>query len=259
MFDGAWNVRIPADTQTPLELSATLQRRSGDLRWLASGGATGSAGAQRSANGPIVAGVKDGRISLTVRDRQVNAQLRWDTERLGQAKVDFQTRLNPNRANSNSDVDLIDRWWPANTPIEGSAQAQVAPGGRVVHVCTTRLAHAMARSVPTPPSAARAPSPSGAATCRLTNWPCARWSTGLPSPTASCAPPSWASASRSTASACKARAGPSRAAHSKPPARPNGGPCRAASRGNPSLNSKPKPSACGCPTGWTAGSPCRAT
>ena len=129
VFDGAWNVRIPADTQTPLELSATLQRRSGDLRWLGSGGATGSAGAEAGANDPIVAGIKDGRISLTVRDRQVDAQLRWDTERLGQAKADFQTRLNPNRANSNSDADLIDRWWPVNTPMQGSAQARLPEVG----------------------------------------------------------------------------------------------------------------------------------
>jgi translocation and assembly module TamB len=128
VFDGAWNVRIPADTSTPLELSATLQRRSGDLRWLASSGTTTTGtGTETATNGTVVAGVKDGRISLTVRDRQVEAQLRWDTERLGQAKVDFQTQLNPK--GTNEDADLIDRWWPANTPIQGNAQARLPQVG----------------------------------------------------------------------------------------------------------------------------------
>ena len=127
VFDGAWNVRIPADTRTPLELSATLQRRSGDLRWLSGSGATGTPGTEAGGNGQIAAGVRDGRISLTVRDRQVDAQLRWDTAQLGQAKADFQTRLNPDRGNS--DADLIDRWWPANTPIQGSAQARLPQVG----------------------------------------------------------------------------------------------------------------------------------
>ena len=130
VFDGAWNVRIPADTRTPLELSATLQRRSGDLRWLATGGATSTApgtGSDSGANAPIVAGVRDGRISLTVRDGQVNAQLRWDTAQLGQAKADFQTRLDPN--GPSSEAGLIDRWWPANTPIQGSAQARLPQVG----------------------------------------------------------------------------------------------------------------------------------
>ena len=127
VFDGAWNVRIPADTRTPLELSATLQRRSGDLRWLSGSGATSTPGTEAGGNGQIAAGVRDGRISLTVRDRQVDAQLRWDTAQLGQAKVDFQTRLNPNGASS--EADLIDRWWPANTPIQGSAQARLPQVG----------------------------------------------------------------------------------------------------------------------------------
>ncbi|QCB48279.1 translocation/assembly module TamB domain-containing protein [Hydrogenophaga sp. PAMC20947] len=127
VFDGAWNVRIPADTRTPLELSATLQRRSGDLRWLGSSGTAGTPGTEAGASGPVAAGVKDGRISLTVRDRQVEAQLRWDTERLGQAKVDFQTQLNPNGANS--EADMVDRWWPAGTPIRGSAQARLPQVG----------------------------------------------------------------------------------------------------------------------------------
>ncbi len=124
VFDGEWSARIPADTQQPLSLSASLQRRSGDLRWTGGNGGGGNQSAAAS-NTAVVAGVKDGRLMLTVRDRQVSAQLSWETERLGQARASFATRLNPAEASLGKDAGLLDRWWPANTPIEGSASAQL--------------------------------------------------------------------------------------------------------------------------------------
>ncbi|GAA6141537.1 translocation/assembly module TamB domain-containing protein [Hydrogenophaga sp. 5NK40-0174] len=121
IFDGEWDVRIPTDTQVPMRLSASLQRRSGDLRW--TGGAHPAGTANSSA--PVVAGVKDGRLSLTLRDKLLSANLTWDTERLGTAKASFETRLNPVSGVASSDESLLDRWWPASTPIQGYANAQL--------------------------------------------------------------------------------------------------------------------------------------
>ncbi|AOW14634.1 hypothetical protein LPB72_05355 [Hydrogenophaga crassostreae] len=124
VFDGAWNVRIPADALTPLDLSATLQRRSGDLRWESTVSAS-SKGATPLATERITAGVKDARISLVVKDRKAQATLRWDTERLGQASAEFNTTL----TNGNGDAPFIDRWWPANSPLSGSAKASLPQVG----------------------------------------------------------------------------------------------------------------------------------
>lgn len=124
VFDGAWNVRIPADAATPMELSATLQRRAGDLRWDGSANSTTKAAATPSSE-RINAGVKDARISLIVRDRKAEALLRWDTEQLGQASAEFNTTL----ANGSGDGDFLDRWWPANAPLSGSAQASLPQVG----------------------------------------------------------------------------------------------------------------------------------
>ena len=124
VFDGAWNVRIPADALTPFELSATLQRRAGDLRWDSLAGAT-TKSASAAANERITAGVKDARISLVVRDRKAQALLRWDTDQLGQASAEFNTTL----ANGSADAPFLDRWWPANAPLSGSAQASLPQVG----------------------------------------------------------------------------------------------------------------------------------
>jgi translocation and assembly module TamB len=124
VFDGAWNVRIPADTLTSLDLSATLQRRSGDLRWDNPNPSSTKNGTPQT-NERIAAGVKDARISLVVKDRQAQAVLRWDTERLGQASAEFNTTL----SNGNADAPFIDRWWPATAPLSGSAQASLPQVG----------------------------------------------------------------------------------------------------------------------------------
>jgi translocation and assembly module TamB len=126
VLDGAWNVRIPADTSAPLDLSATLQRRSGDLRWSNLGFASSGASPNASADA-IAAGVKDARISLVVNNRQLQALLRWDSERLGQVSADAATTLSA--ANADATASLIDRWWPASTPIKGSANARLPEVG----------------------------------------------------------------------------------------------------------------------------------
>ncbi|HEY9095356.1 MAG TPA: translocation/assembly module TamB domain-containing protein, partial [Hydrogenophaga sp.] len=125
VFDGAWNVHLPTDAQSAIDLSATLQRRSGDLRW-ESGPATSPVAEQNGlTNERIPAGIKDARISLVIKDRKARAALRWDTERLGRADAEFSTSL----AQGRTDGALLDRLWPADTPISGTAQANLPEVG----------------------------------------------------------------------------------------------------------------------------------
>lgn len=126
VLDGEWDLRVPADTASPLTLSASLQRRGGDLRWQGNGSNNGSAISAEPGN-PVAAGMRDARISLNVKDREVQALLRWDTERLGQASADASSRLNPGGAAQNASA--LDRWWPATTPIRGTAQVRLPQVG----------------------------------------------------------------------------------------------------------------------------------
>lgn len=126
ILDGAWNLRVPADAAAPLALSASLQRRSGDLRWDSASLTPAQNGAAAPGSERIQAGVKDARVSLVVKDRKAHALLRWDTERLGQASAEFNTPLS-NGANANA--PFIDRWWPGNAPLSGSAQANLPQVG----------------------------------------------------------------------------------------------------------------------------------
>ena len=127
VFDGDWDLRVPADTASPLTLSAALQRRGGDLRWQDNGSVASATSGATAPGSPVTAGVKDARISLRVQDRELQALMRWDTERLGQARADASSRLNPGGANTNA--SLLDRWWPASTPISGTAQVRLPQVG----------------------------------------------------------------------------------------------------------------------------------
>ena len=131
VFDGAWNMHLPTNAQSEIDLSATLQRRSGDLRWesgLATAAATTLPNANAIGSERITAGIQDARISLVIKDRKARAALRWDTERLGQAKAEVNTTLAPGGPGS-PDGTLMDRWWPGNTPISGTAQASLPQVG----------------------------------------------------------------------------------------------------------------------------------
>ncbi|MEX1165258.1 MAG: translocation/assembly module TamB domain-containing protein [Hydrogenophaga sp.] len=128
VLDGAWNLRLPANASLPLELSATLQRRGGDLRWDSSSLAASPNAAAPPGGERIAAGVKDAHISLVVQERKAQALLRWDSERLGQAGAEFNTTLGTT-GDGNADAPLVDRWWPANTPLNGTAQVSLPQVG----------------------------------------------------------------------------------------------------------------------------------
>lgn len=125
VLDGSWKAHIPADTATPLELFASVQRRSGDVLWNSGTGAPPTASPAPLTSERIAAGVKDARIALVVKDRQAKALMRWDTERLGQASAEFNTPL----ASGSAQAPFLDRWWPANSPIQGTAKARLPEVG----------------------------------------------------------------------------------------------------------------------------------
>ena len=131
VLDGAWKVNLPAGTDTPVDISATLQRRNGDLRWENTTTPASPKDANPLTNERITAGIKDARISLVVTGPTAQATLRWDTERLGQASAEFNTTLrNGNHNSTGSDnTPLLDRWWSANAPLSGSAQAKLPQVG----------------------------------------------------------------------------------------------------------------------------------
>ena len=58
---------------------------------------------------------------------ELQALLRWDTERLGQASADASSRLNPGSAPANASA--LERWWPTSTPIRGTAQVRLPQVG----------------------------------------------------------------------------------------------------------------------------------
>ncbi len=116
VLDGDWDLRLPANPSAPFTLAAGLQRRSGDLRWNGGNGTPGE---------PLAAGVRDARLSLNVQDRRLQALLRWDTERLGQASADLTSAL----GGGADSTDALERWWPASAPLSGSAQVRLPQVG----------------------------------------------------------------------------------------------------------------------------------
>jgi translocation and assembly module TamB len=106
LFGGQWD----ASGGDTLRLRATLERTSGDLQVQTEG----------SNVGPIVAGVREARVSITADGDQLAANLRWDSERAGQAQAAISTRLQRQAAS----------WtWPADAPLSGTLEAKLPPVG----------------------------------------------------------------------------------------------------------------------------------
>ena len=129
VFDGSWDVLLPTagTSGAPLRLDAQLLRASGDLsvQTEPSGSGPTLAGATRA---PVQAGVRDARLILSAQGRTVNASLVWDSERLGQATAGVRTEFNAG-AQATPGVSLLDAWWPARSPIEGSFKATLPQVG----------------------------------------------------------------------------------------------------------------------------------
>ena len=132
LLDGQWQVSLPAANDQPPRLSVALQRRSGDLRW--AGGDAGptpierpSSANTRQPNRPLPAGIRDASLTMAIEDQTLQARLRWDTERLGQALAEFSSPLQ--RPGAGAAQNPVERWWPANSPIRGHAQVRLPEVG----------------------------------------------------------------------------------------------------------------------------------
>ncbi len=127
VFEGQWDVVIPTDTNTPLSLTIALQRSRGDLT-VQTDGSTNSNG-QR-----VQAGIEKAQLSISAQGNNVQASLRWASERLGQAAADVSTEITPRRppnpdGSSNGSSNTLNDWWPANATLRGSASAQLPQVG----------------------------------------------------------------------------------------------------------------------------------
>ena len=91
-----------------LQLRATLERSSGDLLLQTDDARLGT----------LRAGIGDARLLLTADGTQVDASLRWASERAGQAQARFNTRLTH---------DAQGWRWPLDAPLRGTLNAQLPP------------------------------------------------------------------------------------------------------------------------------------
>ncbi|WP_288254894.1 translocation/assembly module TamB domain-containing protein [uncultured Hydrogenophaga sp.] len=119
VFDGRWDLSLPAQASEPPRLSAQLQRRGGDL-------AVQTLGAfddPRANAYRVQAGVKTAELELRTEGRRVAASLRWDSERFGTASADFTSELGPPDATHGA-------WhWPEYAPLSGRVRASLPEVG----------------------------------------------------------------------------------------------------------------------------------
>ncbi len=119
VFDGRWDIDLPADaTRTPT-VDVLLARRSGDLL-VQTDGAFDEA---NTAVQRLPAGIRQAELRLTGQGRDLQARLRWQAERLGEASADLSTRLAPPDSEHGA-------WhWPASAPLQGRLQASLPQAG----------------------------------------------------------------------------------------------------------------------------------
>ena len=104
LLSGQW----AASGGESLQLRATLERSSGDLLLQTDDARLGT----------LRAGISDARLLLTADGTQVDASLRWASERAGQAQASFNTQLTH---------DAQGWRWPLNAPLRGTLSAQLPP------------------------------------------------------------------------------------------------------------------------------------
>ncbi|MDP1683612.1 translocation/assembly module TamB domain-containing protein, partial [Hydrogenophaga sp.] len=119
VFDGSWDLSLPADAATPPRLSAQLQRRSGDL----SVQTDGAFDENTTSTQRLQTGIKEARLSVTTQGANVQASLRWDSERLGQASAELGTTLSPPSGEQTA-------WhWAEDAPLRGTVTASLPQVG----------------------------------------------------------------------------------------------------------------------------------
>jgi translocation and assembly module TamB len=119
VFDGAWDLALPADANAPPRLTAQLQRRSGDL----SVQTDGAFDENTRSTQRLQTGIRTAQLNLETQGSTVLARLRWDSERLGQASADLSTTLSPPGGDQSA-------WhWPGQAPLRGTLKASLPQMG----------------------------------------------------------------------------------------------------------------------------------
>ena len=149
LFDGRWDLALPAAANEPPRLALTLERRSGDLAVQTDGAAFDETSTR---NHRVQAGVKTAQIVLSTDGPRVSARLLWDSEQFGRASAEAQTTLAP------PDADHGAWHWPQSAPLSGRLRAglpQVGvwsvlapPGWRVRGALQVEAAVAGTRAAP---------------------------------------------------------------------------------------------------------------
>ncbi len=148
VFDGRWDLSLPAQASEPPRLSAQLQRRAGDLAIQT----LGAFDDPRASANRVQAGVKTAELELRTEGRRVNARLRWDSERFGTASADLASELSPPDAAHGA-------WhWPDTAPLSGRVRASLPevgvwsvlapPGWRVRGALNAEVSVAGTRAAP---------------------------------------------------------------------------------------------------------------
>jgi len=119
VFDGRWDIDLPADATRLPAIDILLARRSGDLL-VQTDGAFDEA---NTAVQRLPAGIRLAELRLTGQGRDLQGRLRWQAERLGEASADLSTRLAPPDSEHGA-------WhWPASAPLQGRLQASLPQAG----------------------------------------------------------------------------------------------------------------------------------
>lgn len=119
VFDGAWDLTLPADSSQPPRLAARLQRRSGDL----SVQTDGAFDENTTSTQRLQTGIREAQLNVDTQGSNVVARLRWDSERLGQASADVSTPLSPPGA------DQAAWHWAEQAPLRGTVKASLPQMG----------------------------------------------------------------------------------------------------------------------------------
>ncbi len=120
VFDGRWDLALPAQASEPPRLDLALERRSGDLAVQTDGAAFEDTASRANR---VPAGVKTAQLRVSTDGARVNAQLRWDSERFGEASAEASTTLAP------PDAQHAAWHWPVNAPLSGRVRASLPQVG----------------------------------------------------------------------------------------------------------------------------------
>ncbi len=119
VFDGRWDIDLPAQASQSPRIDVQLARRSGDLLVQTDG----AFDENNTAVQRLPAGIRQAELRLVSQGRDLQARLRWQAERLGEASADLSTQLAP------PDREHGAWHWPAAAPVQGRLQASLPQAG----------------------------------------------------------------------------------------------------------------------------------